>query len=117
MDETYEVDAPRDHIRFNTRPVAPAPIAAAPKNPVKAKKVAPIWLTCSACSFLSDKPYVSVAPHRSGTGYHIRASCPACGAYIKFLPKTIFSTAQIVDLHAKSGVKMMIGDANDSSNA
>jgi hypothetical protein len=61
------------------------------------------WLTCPLCGTITDTPHITRAPHASGAGFHIRARCPSCGNHIKFLSKSLFTQAQIVDLRCEGG--------------
>ena len=61
-----------------------------------------LWLKCTACDSTSN-PTLTKAPHATGGGYHIRASCPACGSHIKFVSKTTFTQSEIDDLRTEIG--------------
>lgn len=45
-------------------------------------------LTCRACA-RAVTPALTWAPHATGGGRHIRADCPACGRFIKFMSQTV----------------------------
>lgn len=62
-----------------------------------------IWLTCGVCNTTADTPHITIAPHVTGGGFHIRARCPSCGNQLKFLSKTLFTTSQIANLRVEGG--------------
>ena len=53
-----------------------------------------IWLTCPACGKTTANASYTLA------GVHVKACCPACGAYIKFVSKSLFTPAELAALTA-----------------
>lgn len=76
-----------------------------------------IWLSCPKCGTTSDKQHITISPHDSGGGFHIRARCTQCGNHLKFLSKSLFTSAQIKNLRAEGGVVLkQIGDDHANSS-
>lgn len=42
-------------------------------------------LICRSCGIVTTEPKIEQIPLHAG-GFHLKASCPDCGAYLKFLP-------------------------------
>lgn len=43
-------------------------------------------LPCSCCG-IEVTPLAYWVPYQNGLGQHLRADCPQCGRYLKFLPQ------------------------------
>lgn len=59
-------------------------------------KSALIWLECPACGTHTANAIYTPA------GQHIKASCPRCGAYIKFVSHAKFTAREIEEIRAQS---------------
>lgn len=71
-----------------------------------------IWLKCTACD-TSSHPHLFKSLHATGGGFHIKARCPACGAYIKFISKANFTQSEINDLRSENNGEKTIGEQHD----